>query len=78
MKKCEMPKPKFDVGDIVAYSRQVTENRADDVPVQKTIKGAGEVESVSLTKVKGGWAINYTLANVTDCFQENEMKRVNI
>lgn len=75
MKKMEIPKPKFDIDDLVAYRFTKTEDRADDVPVTSEIKGAGPVTHIELMKIKGsGWSVSYIANGVA--MKEADMKRI--
>lgn len=74
MKKCEIPKPAFDTGELVAYKTTRSEERGDGVPYLKDVKGAGTIRSLTITKSLDKWSISYSVDDMD--LSEGEMKRI--
>lgn len=78
MKKCDIPKPNFDVGELVAYKTTVSEERGDGVPFLKEVKGAGTIRFLQITKgFDQKWSIQYAVDDFPE-LKETEMKRIHI
>lgn len=79
MKKCELPKPKFDIDDLVAFNLSVeNEERADGVPMPaRSKRGAGTVKQIRIVKdILGKWNISYLVGDESESMQESCLKRV--
>lgn len=72
--KVEIPKPKFDVGDLVAFKFEQTETRSDDVPLVREVKGAGVVQLVDICKDQNGWTVGYIVEG--NALVEGQMKLI--
>lgn len=80
MKKCEMPKPKFDIDDLVAFNIAVVgEERADDVPLPpRSKKGAGTISQIIVVKdVLSKWVVSYRVGTEPEVMLESQLKKVN-
>lgn len=76
MKKCEIPKPKFDIGDFVAFKYTEMIERADDVPEVKEIRTAGEIAGIAITKHGQVWVVAYEVSK--RIVEEDQLKLVRV